>query len=275
MRVRFDAEAGGRLSSVEVHGWELLSRDKVDLFHWGNFVIAPWVGRLRHGVLRFEGAEHRFPINAAPHAVHGLVTQRPWRAERPGVLTIDFGAPWPWRGRLTHEVTLYPDRLEHRLTLEAHEPMPAAMGWHPWFPRTITGPDGATAGPIEIDVEPGLMYAHDDEGIPSGTLVSPPPRPWDYCFRDLSAAPRVRWPGALEIEIESDCSHWVIYDRDPGAVCVEPWTGPPNSLNIPSPRVVLPGEPLTAEIDVVLASARLTRTPVASHAAGGPVSARA
>jgi len=247
-RVRFDPAAGGRVASVEVHGWELLAQEKLDLFHWGNFVIAPWVGRLRDGVLHFAGAEHRFPINAPPHAVHGLVTQQEWRVVGPGVLTIDFGDPWPWRGRLTQEVELHADRLEHRLTLEAHEPMPAAMGWHPWFPREITGPHGATAGPIEIDVEPGLVYAHDADGIPSGDLVPPPPRPWDYCFRDLAAAPRVRWPGALEIEIESDCSHWVIYDEDPKAICVEPWTAPPNSLNMPSPRIVVPGEPLSAKM---------------------------
>ncbi len=248
LRVRFDAAAGGRLSSVEVHGWELLAREGVDLYHWGNFVIAPWVGRLRHGVLRFGGAEHRVPTNAPPHALHGLVTSQEWRVVGPGVLTVDLGDPWPWRGWLTHQIALHLDRLECRLTLEADEPMPAAMGWHPWFPRQITGANGVTAGPIEIDAEPGLMYAHDEEGVPSGALVPPPPRPWNYCFRDLPAAPRVRWPGALELVIESDCSDWVIYDEEPQAICVEPWTGPPNSLNMPSPPIVRPGEPLTAEM---------------------------
>jgi galactose mutarotase-like enzyme len=27
-------------------------------------------------------------------------------------------------------------------------------------------------------------------------------------------------------------------------VCVEPWTAPPNSLNMPNPRIVMPGVPL-------------------------------
>ena len=246
LRVRFDPTAGGRVSSVEVQGWELLVREGADLYHWGNFVIAPWAGRLRHGLLRFEGAEHRFPTNGPPHALHGLVTPLEWREARPGTLTVELGRPWPWRGRVTHQVDLHSDRLEHRLTLEADEPMPAAMGWHPWFPREITGPGGAKAGPIEIDAKPGLTYAHDDEGVPSGALVPPPDHPWNYCFRDLAASPRVRWPGALELLIESDCTHWVIYEEEPQAVCVEPWTAPPNSPNMPSPRIVTPDEPLTA-----------------------------
>ena len=71
------------------------------------------------------------------------------------------------------------------------------------------------------------MYAHDEEGIPDGTLVPPHPGPWDYCFVDLAAPPRVRWPGALEVTIESDCSHWVIYDREPQGICVVAGNAPP------------------------------------------------
>jgi galactose mutarotase-like enzyme len=29
-------------------------------------------------------------------------------------------------------------------------------------------------------------------------------------------------------------------------VCVEPWTAPPNSLNMPNPRIVTPDAPLVA-----------------------------
>lgn len=245
--VAFDASAGGRLSSVKIRGWEILATGGADLYHWGNFVIAPWVGRLRHGFLDHAGTRHSFPLNAGPHAVHGLVTQEPWRETAPGVLEVDLPDPWPWHGKVVHEVEVHPERLAFRLTLVADEAMPAALGWHPWFPRQIVGPKDATAGPVELDVDPGLMWAHDDEGIPTGALVPPESRPWDYCFRNLAAPPRVRWRGALELEIRSDCSDWVIYDREPQAVCVEPWTGPPNSLNMPSPTLARPGQPLTAE----------------------------
>ena len=89
------------------------------------------------------------------------------------------------------------------------------------------------------------MYANDAEGLPTGELVHPAPRPWDYCFVELAAAPRLRW-GGLDVTMESDCPCWIVYDREPQAVAVEPWTAPPNSLNMPYATIVEPGRPLVA-----------------------------
>jgi aldose 1-epimerase len=84
------------------------------------------------------------------------------------------------------------------------------------------------------------MGSNDVDGLPSGRLTAPARRPWDYRFRDLRAAPIVRWPGELELTVGSDCEDWVIYDLEEDAVCVEPWTAPPNSLNMADPRIVTP-----------------------------------
>ena len=92
------------------------------------------------------------------------------------------------------------------------------------------------------------MWANDPTGLPSGKLTAPAPRPWDYCFRDLRAEPIVRWPGELELTIGSDCEDWVIYDMEDAGVCVEPWTAPPNSLNMPNPHIVTPDAPLVASM---------------------------
>ena len=239
-------DAGGRLASFEVDGWQLLVPSGADEFHWGNFAMAPWAGRLRHGVLRFGDAEHRLPVNAPPHALHGLVTNMAWEEEGPGRVAVDLPAPWPWRGRLTHSLQLSPGRLDFRLELRAEQPMPASIGWHPWFGTRSGGPAGRTAGPVELDVRPRLMYASDDEGMPTGALVAPAARPWDYCFTGLERPPVVRWPGVLELTIESSCTAWVIYDREPQGLCVEPWTAPPNALNMAPPPIVSPGAPLVA-----------------------------
>ena len=83
-------------------------------------------------------------------------------------------------------------------------------------------------------------------GLPSGELTKPAPRPWDYCFRELSADPGVRWPGELDLTVSSDCEDWVFYDKEDEAVCIEPWTAPPNSLKMPNPRIVTPDAPLVA-----------------------------
>jgi aldose 1-epimerase len=100
-------------------------------------------------------------------------------------------------------------------------------------------------GELELDVEPGAMYQRDAAGIPTGELVPPSPGPWDDAFIDLRRPPVLRWPGFLELTIESDCTYWVIYTSPSDTVCVEPQTAPPDALNA-DPTVVQPGQPLTA-----------------------------
>ena len=159
---------------------------------------------------------------------------------------MELTAPWPWRGTVTQTIALAPDHVEFTLELAADEPMPASLGWHPWFSTWLTHEDGRRSGPAKLDVAPGLMYANDADGVPNGMLVAPADRPWDYCFRGLKEPPSVRWPGRLELIVESTCSDWVIYEQEPQGVCIEPWTAPPNGLNLPDPPVVLPGSPLVA-----------------------------
>ncbi len=236
----FDPADGGRLTSFRVRDHELLVANGSDIYHFGSFVMAPWVGRLRDARLNYGGAQHRFPANSGPHALHGLVTDRPWQVTGDGELSVELGAPWPWPCRVVQRTQLSPGRATFRIEVHAREVMPAAVGWHPWFVRRLAGSE------LELDVRPGSMWANDATGLPSGELTAPVPRPWDYCFRDLSADPVVRWPGVLELTVGSDCEDWVIYDREEAGVCVEPWTAPPNSLNLPNPRIVTPDAPLAA-----------------------------
>ena len=71
--------------------------------------------------------------------------------------------------------------------------------------------------------------------------------PWDDCF-PLPASPiRLRWPGALEITLESGCPEVVVFNQRPYGVCVEPQTGPPDAVNLGIHCTVLaPGEVMTA-----------------------------
>jgi galactose mutarotase-like enzyme len=91
------------------------------------------------------------------------------------------------------------------------------------------------------------MHVRDAAGIATGELVAPTPGPWDDSFVGLRRPPVLRWPGFLELAIESDCPAWVIYTEPTDALCVEPQTAPPNALNS-DPAVVEPGRPLTAEM---------------------------
>ncbi len=137
----------------------------------------------------------------------------------------------PWAGRVRHgRFTLDGDEVRLPLGLPPHaihgtRTMSVSAGWHPWFRRSI---GGAT---VTIDLPAQRMWRRDREGIPDGTLIDPPPGPWDDCFTGLTGPVVLRWPGVLRLEIASTCAHVVIYDESDDGVCVEPQSAPPDAHN--------------------------------------------
>ncbi len=116
--------------------------------------------------------------------------------------------------------------------------MPAMAGWHPWYRK-----------PVDLEFTAAKMYEKDDEDIPTGRIVAPPPGPWDDTFTGLAGPPVLRWPDGAVATITSSCDHWVIFTRPDHSLCVEPQTGPPDEFNS-GPQVVVPGNPLTAEMSI-------------------------
>ena len=91
--------------------------------------------------------------------MHGLVTERPWRVTGDGELSIELGDPWPWPCRVVQRTELSAGRATFRIEVHARVAMPAAVGWHPWFVRRLAGTPASAE--LELDVEPGLMWAND------------------------------------------------------------------------------------------------------------------
>ena len=253
-RVMIDPAAGGRVASVCVAGLEVIVRrpaGEADPLRWGMYPMAPWAGRVRHGRFAFGGVEHRLALNLPPHAIHGTAFRSTWSVAEAGEescrLTCPVGGDeWPFAGLVTQTIAVDPGGLHLALTLDADTPMPASLGWHPWFQRDLPG-----GGALEVSLEATERWERGDDGLPTGRLVKPGPRPdlgWDDCFTHLVGPPVLTWPGALELTLTSSCEHWVLFDATPHAVCVEPQTGPPDALNL-APTVVEPGEPLTATFD--------------------------
>jgi aldose 1-epimerase len=241
---------GGRISSLVVRGSELLRShaEGGGPILWGSFPMVPFAGRIRHGRFRFADRDVQLGLNHPPDAIHGTVFERGWHVDDPTTLSIDLGSGWPFDGRVVQRFALGDDGLEVSITLLADEPMPAALGWHPWFRRRLAGTDGRPAEPsstVELHLDAAWMYVRDADGLPTGELVEPPPGPWDDCFTGLRSAPRLTWPGVLDLELTSSCDHWVVYDEPRDAVCVEPQTAPPDFVTV-APSTTVPGEPLVA-----------------------------
>ena len=235
---------GGRIASFRVAGRELLVTEGVGPVAWGVFPMAPFAGRVRHGTFAFGGRVHQLPINWPPHAIHGVVFDRPWNVVDESTIEIRLAPEWPFAGSVRQHFALEPERLSVAMELTAEEAMPADLGWHPWFRRRL----GPGEPEVVLQFAADAMFVRDDEGIPTGELAAPTPRPWDECFTGVWTDPSLAWPGAVELAIGSSCDCWVVYDEPADAICVEPQTGPPDSPNL-APRVVEPGRPLVATME--------------------------
>lgn len=242
-----DPEDGGRWTSLQVDGLELLSGADVEavprgVTH-GCFAMAPYAGRLGHGRLQWGGRTVQLPVDAPPHAIHGHVFDVPWQWEGDGVLSVRLGDPWPYAGTVRQELELTDGGLTARLVLRAEDEMPVTMGFHPWFARRL-----ARGGQVELHVDPLQQYATDEQALPTGELVPPGGGPYDDCFLGMAAPPRLVWPGALELTIGSSAEHWVVFDQQPEVVCVEPQTGPPDAVALGRADVVPAGGELVLEM---------------------------
>lgn len=238
-RLTVDPRQGGRMTSLRIGGTEVLVTEGWGPIRWGCYPMAPFAGRIRDGRFTFRGREVRLPLNLPPDAIHGTVFERPWEvASQAGdrlILTIDLGPAWPFRGTVTESIGLTPEGLDATLTLEADEAMPVVVGWHPWFRRYLDGAPGGAgtrSAEVELVVDAASMFERGTDGLPTGALVVPGPRPWDDAFTGLRSPPIVRWPDALEIALSSTADVWVVYDEPAEGVCVEPQTAPPDAINL-------------------------------------------
>ena len=222
--------------------------------------MAPFAGRIRDGRFAFRGRDVQLSRNLPPHAIHGTVFDRPWeivsQADDRLVLTIDLGPDWPFRGNVTQSIELGPGGLDVTLTLRADEPMPAALGWHPWFRRswTMGAPRRDPVGRGRAHRRRRVDVRTRGRRLADQALVPPGPRPWDDAFTEVRTPPIVRWPGALEIVLSSTAAIWVVYDERVEGVCVrtpDGAAGRDQNLAIAAgkePAVAEPITPMTASM---------------------------
>jgi len=239
-----DVAHGARLASLVVARDELLvgHLDSNGIprprFEWGSYPMSPFAGRIRFGRFDFGGRRFEVERRMEPHAIHGMVDDVEWtiveRANDSLRARVDVDHRWPFACSVEQSFVLRPDRLRIEGTLTAREPMPAQIGWHPWFRR-----------PAAIDLGFAQWLPRDHDGLPIAQPTADPPSldsTVDDCFLG-TGEPIVVRVGTTRLELTSDCSHWVVYNGAPHGVCVEPQSGPPNAVET-GPLVLEPGESL-------------------------------
>ena len=232
---------GGRLTSLEIDGHEILVTDGEKPTRWGSFPMIPWCGRLASGRLQFGGYDYSFPLTSPPHANHGLAHRQRWdlveHSDTVVKLETRLRFPWVFGGLVRQRFELDDASLHVEVQIEADRyAMPVMAGWHPWFRRSLgIGTDA------ELTINPTQRYQLDEGHLPTGALTTVGPHPWDDCFTGVSEPPRISWPGAFELTIDSSFDHWVVFTEPEHAICVEPQSGPPNQINT-APKIIEPGQ---------------------------------
>lgn len=256
-----DAGAGGRLASLVAGGAERLLGQEAgqdapssEVVAWGSFLMAPWVGRLDRGRLPWRGRTYELPPDFGPHAIHGTVKDRPWVVESEGdgrvALACPLGDPWPFGGLVRQVVTLAPGRLELEAEIEAgDEPLPAGLGWHPWFARPAEGDIAvrlAATGTLAVDDDQIPTGAVDPLGATTDLRDGPPlgDRLLDHIYVGTGTSAEIAWPDLLLRQEWAPPVNSVCVHSPPRGFCVEPQTAWPNAGD--GTATVAPGAPLRA-----------------------------
>ena len=241
-----DTDAGGRICSLILDGRErILAQPAVGIepsIAWGCYLMAPFVGRVRDGVVAWAGRTVRLRLNDGAHAIHGAGFDASWtvidRTSGSIKMTCDFDDPsrWPFGGSMIQTIEIARGRLTLKAEVTAREPMPAALGWHPWFVNID--------GPLRVCVPSDNVLGRSRDLIPTGELVPVDARTdlrsgpcvagheLDDTYAAVRSPVTVGWPDLdLTMGFESPVGAVVVCTR-PEATAVEPMTAWPDAIRL-------------------------------------------
>ena len=236
-----DTERGGRLASLVVDGRDLLvgppdDADRTIL--WGSFLMAPWCGRVEGGVLEWDGRTHRLPVTDEGNAIHGVLWDQAWTVEAvaddQAVISARFEpGGWPFAGLARQLFELRDGELVTSTEILADEPMPAALGWHPWFNRTDEDPRLTIHSSHTLEtrdlIPTGRRLPVDGiTDLRHGTVIGE--RLLDHCYTEVRAPALVEWPGfVLELAFDEPLTSTLVHTRAT-SFCIEPQSAWPTAI---------------------------------------------
>ncbi len=268
---------GGGIVSFEAFGEQILAPapDPIKASTDPSaFVLLPYCNRIAHGSAQFAGRSIRLtpPFTGERHALHGEGWVAEWEIESSTSASAELSfchkpcdGKWPWSFNATQHYELTGNRLAHRLRIQniSADPMPAGLGFHPYFPL---GPDYHfeanvdgiwKAGENLLPVE--RIKVQRQEFWPGGKLRRG--EGLDNCFTG--------WDGKLTIKRE-EIHVTLIASKELGLLhiyapegadffCAEPVSHMPDALNQGGGehqmRTLLPGDCLEASITYLIEKA--------------------
>lgn len=269
---------GGSILALEWLGQSLL-RETVGsgILDVACFPIVPYSNRIANGRFDWDGRSFSLAPNVPAvdpvNPLHGPGWLSAWSLlEATGdALRLEHvysGGDWPWAYRAELHYALDALGLTARLALTnlAAEPMPAGLGFHPYFTRSSTTSYlGLHRGEWQRDSE-GLPAALDrrDRAIDwwAGTPVDA--RVVDTVYADREGPLRICWPDR-DLAVQIDCSDnlsltSVFAPEGTDWFCVEPVSHMTDALNRAVPEYAMAalqsGEAMVAEMRLRASSLR-------------------
>jgi aldose 1-epimerase len=256
---------GGSLHSLRVAGRDILRDTLGDTppdprgpLETACFPLVPYANRIAHGRFRYDGGDYTVPLNFGdhPHSLHGFGWTAGWTVAKAGedrVLLVHEGdRSWPSAYRAEQRISLLENGIELVLRIEnlADRPMPAGLGFHPYFAREpgtrlrfkaqgvwLTGDDL-----LPERIAPAAALGDWDKGSPltGDTLI-------DNCYAGWDGEAEVTREDGSFIRVTASGAPFLHLYRPPELpiFCLEPVTHMPNALNRPEGMASLgPGQAL-------------------------------
>jgi len=294
LHVEIDAALGGAIADLSLSGpggWRYpVMRRAPARTDWFNdmacYLVAPWSNRIKGGAFGLQGRHvmlHRdWPDGSA---IHGAVKNRRWTildrspvsARLRCILDGAQGANWPWRCVVEASYVIEGAALRIALAVvnDDHDLMPAGLGIHPFFNRTLWN----TQDRVELKAAVSGRYPSRDM-FPNGPAapdavsasLSDGGSLWGQALDDVFAGfggeATITWPASgmrLRMTASGECGHLVVYsprDERGGHVpffCVEPVTMVNDGFNLRDAgqpgtgvRLLGPGERLSISITLAM-----------------------
>lgn len=250
-------EAGGLLTGLSRGGIEILRtmpRGSHDPLQSACFPLVPYANRIADGAFVWQGDAVQLSRNFPPEtsSIHGMGWQSYWQvtAQSDFKCALDHSwagrGPRPWQGGIADWPWAYDAQQRIRLgerglamtlnlTNRSNVPMPAGLGFHPYFRRR---PE------TRLTFRSNGIWIVGDDQIPTGEIAAPshfanfaagaalPAAMINHCY--------LQWDGIVRIEDDlgtitlaaKGAPYLHVYaPADGSALCLEPVSHMPDALN--------------------------------------------
>jgi aldose 1-epimerase len=261
-----DPALGGAVTRLQWRGHDVLRPAKSAqpaITETSCYALTPFVNRIANARFTFEGRPIEMDANddgGRPHALHGQGWRRPWRLDqkKQDRVSLSFTHEpddWPWAYISRQEIKFDGDSALFSLSVKnmSREPMPASLGYHPYFPRPkgtrlttrVSGAWRTDAGliPTHLDTSLDLPFA-EGASLDYEKLV-------DESYPGWGRRAEIEYPDfAVTLSASPEAAFFHLYlPPDDDYFCAEPVTAMPDALNRqddPSTglRILAPGESL-------------------------------